>query len=173
MAAFKTTTAAALALTIALSSHAAAETAADFLRAFDGNWQGTGQSRTNYGSPYVPAECWIDLDWTLQGLRSNGECSGARRTFQAGGMVQADGADLAGTFLSPYFASMVWSSPRVEGGNLVVYSALAAGEVVEARIEVTPPRSDGGPRFIEMRTQVRVDGQFQDVAQIRLVEVGQ
>lgn len=138
----------------------------DWLLAFEGNWAGTGQSRTGPDTDYVPAECSFVVEWTRQGLRSDGTCSGARQTFAAGGIVrlESDGT-LSGTFMAPYMVQTSSEAIRIEGGRLVAYLVYEDnGDLFSFRVEVTAPVNGA----MSMRSQMLIEGVYRDVAHVDL-----
>lgn len=148
-----------------LSFPASAQDRQAFLLQFQGNWSGSGQSRTGPEEPYVPAQCSFIVEWTRQGLRSDGSCSGARRTFAAGGVVRLDGEALSGTFMAPYFGPPVRDEIHIEAGRPVAYATYEIDEIEYSfRVQLSPPVNG----IMEMRSHMLVEGVYQDVAQVTL-----
>ena len=156
----------------AQAAPAAADATADlttYLQQFIGEWAGTGQSRTGVEAPYVDAACNISIWWARGALRTDGNCSGARQTFSAGGALAVANGTLSGTFLQPYFAEPASSSVSIENGALVVRSTYQPPEPeppIDFRVTIQPPTAGA----FEMRTEARAaGGAFVDVATIRLL----
>lgn len=124
------------------------------LAAFAGEWDATGEARTDYDAPFQPGFCHIETTYDGAALENDGRCFNEDTGFQVAGQLRPTGTGWDGGFFAIVGATTTHSAVTFRDDGILVeatYLGRTDDEVIDARVWLTYPENDRYGLVIEIR----------------------